>query len=265
MLVALGLLITLLLGRRQLRLTKEYDSLLSKKPDADITYHNTNHQSEEQMTTSSHLHTLECSIRSFGGGAVSFDQTLVFLTEDQATSTEQTPLLLENEMLGDSGEFVAPPVTSGCGSYGTNVSTFTCSTRKTLEDVPEEEDPSSLKTFRNNAQHIVPTCSEHLSIAKTAPEGVPGDGLDAEKGAGARQPCCRQSFLVKVVLITISVYFGTGAVLMFTMTSSDFVSKAIYGGDPDAAPGSESLQRSESLQIVQLCIYLFTNILVYRI
>ena len=200
--VALGLLITLLTGRRQLRLSKEHDSLTTV--DLKIS-DNDNTHSYYRPRANSLAHTLENSIRSTGGG-MHFDQTLALPVDNQTMqSSEHTPLLSKDEM-SDTDEFVRSQIVSISTVYGTNEPTVNCSQRPT--DSSEED-------LLNKSVKNAETCQ-------------PGRG---------------QSSKAKLLLISASTYFSTGLLIMITLTSSDFLGKAIYGGDPEAAPDSESLAR----------------------
>ena len=200
--VALGLLFTLLTGRRQLRLSKEHDSLTTV--DLEISDSDNTH-SYYRPRANSLAHTLENSIRSTGGG-MHFDQTLALLVDNQTMqSSEHTPLLSKDEM-SDTDEFVRSQVVSISTVYGTNEPTVDCSQRPT--DSSEED--------------LLNKCVENAETCQ------PGRG---------------QSSKAKLLLISTSTYFSTGLLIMITLTSSDFVGKAIYGGDPEAAPDSESLAR----------------------
>ena len=58
--------------------------------------------------------------------------------------------------------------------------------------------------------------------------------------------CCEWGFKVRLGLLAVSTFFATGLLIIFTMTTSDVVGKAIYGGDPEALPGSDSLEKCVS-------------------
>ena len=208
--VALGLLITLLAGRRQLRLIEGPKFLTTKKPDTEIIHHTITSQGEDQLTRRSFLHSLESSTRSFAAGAVHFGQTLTFLEGNQTISSEQTPLLPEDELLGESGELVGPQSISVRGSYGTTVSSFTCSGQENVAETAlvdvSEEGLKHLNTPSNNAEHIVITCSKQENFATL--EHV-SEEVSSEKDARTNQPCCGQNFKAKVVFISLSVYFVT--------------------------------------------------------
>ena len=201
--VALALLITLLTGRRQLRLSKKHDSLTTA--DLEIS-DNDNTHSYYRPRANYLAGTLENSIRSIGGG-MHFDHTLALLVDNQTMQlSEHTPLLAKDDEMGDSDEFVRSQVGSISTVYGTNEPTLDCSQRPT--DGSEED-------LLNKSVENAGTCQ-------------PGRG---------------QSSKAKLLLISASTYFSAGLFIMITLTSSDFVGKAIYGGDPEAAPDSESLAR----------------------
>ncbi|KAL8573443.1 hypothetical protein ACOMHN_032458 [Nucella lapillus] len=56
---------------------------------------------------------------------------------------------------------------------------------------------------------------------------------------------CERGFRVKVFLVTLSMFFSSSDICMFSMNGSDFVGKAIYGGHPAAPLGSKSLEDYE--------------------
>ena len=202
MFVALGLLITVLAGRRQLRLKEVHDTLTTTTTtDLQITDNASTH-AEYRPRGNSLADTFDNSIHD---GGVPFDQTFALLVDNQKQqSSESTPLLAENEESDDSDEFTGSRVNFVSTLYGTNESTIHCSPCST-----------DAITFLN----------------KTVENG------------GTSQPYQGQSFKAKIVLICVATYFSTGLMVMFTVTGSDFVGKAIYGGDPEGNPGSESLMR----------------------
>ncbi|XP_076468079.1 uncharacterized protein LOC143298932 [Babylonia areolata] len=78
--------------------------------------------------------------------------------------------------------------------------------------------------------------SEHLGEEQPLGNTFEVDGAAVgDGGDGGR------SFKVKVVLISIATYCSTCDLFMFTLTGTDFVGKAVYGGNPEAPPGSQSL------------------------
>ena len=236
-LTALGLVITLLTGRRRLRLNEEHGFLTTAKTDMDITIEGSNPQREHRPGKPSSVGVSESGSsrrRSFVEGGVHVDQTSSLLPGDQTASSEYTPLLGEHtESSGDSAEFVGSHGTSIPTSYGADESIGKC-----------REQPPDTTTFSEDAQ---------------AEESLINDVVK-DDAARRCKPCpCGQSFKAKIVFISISTYLSTGTVIMYTLTTSDFVAKAIYGGDPEAAPGSESLARSVWM-IISFFFFLVFNV-----
>ena len=85
-------------------------------------------------------------------------------------------------------------------------------------------------------------CPEQGVNSTTAhPEEVEKE--DEDDDSGLRVGYCEWGYKVKIGLVTASLFFAFGLVAMFSMTSSDILGKAIYGGDPKAPPGSDSLTK----------------------
>ncbi|XP_070197801.1 uncharacterized protein [Littorina saxatilis] len=211
--VLLGLPITMLAGSKQLKLNNvRYEALIeddASDTDAACYVHNSPQQ-DDQLTRSATLDTLENSIRSV---PVYFDATLVHLDEDLARIAEQAPLVPEENEPQDA--FVKSCQNSTSASYGTSGSTYT--------------------SFGQQ---------QHQTLAKTTLEDIPeGEMLDIMKDAERCQPCCASSYKRKILFIALSCFFFVGTLVMFSMTTSDYVGKVIYGGDPNGAAGSGGLFR----------------------
>ncbi|KAK7506813.1 hypothetical protein BaRGS_00001664 [Batillaria attramentaria] len=56
----------------------------------------------------------------------------------------------------------------------------------------------------------------------------------------------QNTFKWKIGCICASLYFSVGLVHMFSMMSTDYVGKTIYGGNPEAEPGSDSLRNYQT-------------------
>lgn len=211
--VLLGLPITMLAGSKQLKLNNvRYEALIeddASDTDAACYVHNSPQQ-DDQLTRSATLDTLENSIRSV---PVYFDATLVHLDEDLARIAEQAPLVPEDNEPQDA--FVKSCQNSMSVSYGTSGSTYT--------------------SFGQQ---------QHQTLAKTTLEDIPeGEMLDIMKDAERCQPCCASSYKRKILFIALSCFFFVGTLVMFSVTTSDYVGKVIYGGDPNGAAGSGGLLR----------------------
>ncbi|KAK7462556.1 hypothetical protein BaRGS_00038412, partial [Batillaria attramentaria] len=73
-------------------------------------------------------------------------------------------------------------------------------------------------------------------------------------------------FRFRIGLVCLSAYFSIGVIYMFALMSSDYVGKAIYGGDPRAKPGSPSLMNYQAGVrmaswgfLVYYCVYMLFN------
>lgn len=73
-------------------------------------------------------------------------------------------------------------------------------------------------------------------------------------------------FRWRMGLVCLSAYFSIGVIYMFALMSTDYVGKAIYGGDPRAEPESEGLVKYQAGVrmaawgfLVYYCVYMVFN------
>nr|KAG5714522.1 hypothetical protein BaRGS_006968 [Batillaria attramentaria] len=53
-------------------------------------------------------------------------------------------------------------------------------------------------------------------------------------------------FKRQLIWICLAVYFSAATVCIFSTLTTDYVGKAIYGGNPEAEPGSDSLRNYQT-------------------
>ncbi|XP_076468109.1 uncharacterized protein LOC143298948 [Babylonia areolata] len=223
-----GLSISLLTVNRMLKLhsSSAEDAVVIPKPQNSLAHEAKPHH-EETLSRSVILDALENSFRSLGGGSFHFDQNMAIRGEQQRSqsldhriyhrSTERTPLLEDERGVMEESEQEKSWIASASVSYEKTDS---------LSSIPDHLEA------RTTTMKDVP--ERHMS--KQTPE----DMLEVEVDE-IQSRCCKRGFKTKLFLVFLATYFSSSAMSFFSMTSSDFVGKAIYGGDPAALPGSQSL------------------------
>ncbi|KAK7498697.1 hypothetical protein BaRGS_00010074, partial [Batillaria attramentaria] len=98
-----------------------------------------------------------------------------------------------------------------------------------------EKDPSS--TYGSWDPLVKPVTPE----VRDASWNEKAQEREAYRGRSVLSICANQGVMCTMALICIGMWQGTGATYMFTMLSSDYVGKAIYGGNPRANAGTDSL------------------------
>ncbi|KAL8611000.1 hypothetical protein ACOMHN_042616 [Nucella lapillus] len=83
-----------------------------------------------------------------------------------------------------------------------------------------------------------------------------------------KRTCCKRGVKVRIALIMVSTCLTVGMAFLFSVGISDYVAKAIYLGDPDAEPGTDSHVRyQEGLKVasrgfaVHYAAYILFNLL----
>ena len=104
---------------------------------------------------------------------------------------------------------------------------------------------------------------DHDSSNSAVSDDDPSQNLlippNREVQATRPSPCSQgRSFRTAVALLCCSTYFSVGATLVYVLTSSDFVGKAIYNGDPEAPSGSDGLARSGLAVITVSAVHQYT-------
>ncbi|KAK7495845.1 hypothetical protein BaRGS_00012835 [Batillaria attramentaria] len=131
-----------------------------------------------------------------------------------------------------------------------SVTTVDCSSFSSTPGSPAEE--CRMPLFRNCASFDRRADTVQLSRAPS------GNGTGSEQKTDRVKDSCtsvprgshdsrvsgagQKNFKRKVFFICASLYFSAGLLNMYTMMSTDYVGKTIYGGDPDAERGSDSLR-----------------------
>lgn len=204
MFVAVGLLITLLSGRYQLRLQQHNDALT------------TSNQSHGVMARNRQSGSPENTIRSDISDEKYLESTFTLLDEDQPTCSEKTPLLTGSNNVSEA-ENAHIPCDERCKSGSSKTHDFTPDA-----DIPQH--PTAVaKKCKDRSKH------EAANIVTDTDTNLWG--------------CAPYGFRIKVFCLFISGYLSNGILITFTYTTSDFVGKAIYGGNPHAPPDSASLAR----------------------
>ncbi|XP_076468078.1 uncharacterized protein LOC143298931 [Babylonia areolata] len=223
-----GLSISLLTVHRMLKLhsSSAEDAVVIPKPQNSLVHEAKPHH-EETLSRSVILDALENSFRSLGAGSIHFDQSMAIRGEHQRSqsldhriyhrSTERTPLLEDERGVMEESEQERSWIASASVSYERTDSLSSIpdhleARTTTMKDVPERRE--SKQTLEDTPELAVPEIQSR---------------------------CCERGFKTKVFLIFLTTYFSFSVITMIALTSSDFVGKAIYGGDPAALPGSQSL------------------------
>ncbi|XP_076447135.1 uncharacterized protein LOC143284315 [Babylonia areolata] len=109
---------------------------------------------------------------------------------------------------------------------------------------------------------------------RTSVEKPAGDAGGLMNSGKAESGCLSwlQNPKVRIAFVCITTFFNADVVMMYAMTVSDFVGKTVYGGDPRAAPVSDSVSRyQEGMKtaswalLLYFCTYLLSSILHPRI
>nr|KAG5707802.1 hypothetical protein BaRGS_015962 [Batillaria attramentaria] len=218
LMVVLCTTITILCGQRQRSRLQADNSALQVliKPDAER---------DQRTSTNDIISDIEQSFShmTFKGAGLDIDQTSVIVEErerreqeddqeeeEEACTSETQPLLPEiPPLLDDDKRNASRPF----GAYESNGSTD--KTTLVSRDSFKGTNPESPRKDR----------------AKKTSSGLCGP---------------ERSFKANLALLCVSTYFNIGVVFLYTLTSSDFIGKAVFGGDPQAAPGSEKLMNYQS-------------------
>ncbi|XP_076455414.1 uncharacterized protein LOC143290000 isoform X2 [Babylonia areolata] len=245
LLVILGLLSTLTACRKQLRQLQENQrGTSSMKPQETMTplEENGSTSNNDDMASapsdtskiSSVKDAFENSIRSLGESRL----PLRSVEETPSSSAEDHPLL-EDDVVDEEGGGGGYHVTSSLSAgYGA----------------------------------VKPSAQSHGGGASVEKAPVRGAGGLGSGGGEAGRQSCLQKPKVRIALVCLTTGFAAACCSMYTFGMSDFVGKGVYGGDPKAELGSDSLSRYEkgvemaSLALVVCFVtYLVTSILHPRI
>ncbi|XP_076468259.1 uncharacterized protein LOC143299052 [Babylonia areolata] len=231
-----GLSTSLLTVHRMLRLqsTSVEDAVAIPKPQNSLA-HEANTHRQEQLSRSV-LDAFQNSFQSVGGSFQS-DQSVAIIGVHQHSqsfaynslhhrsfdhhsyqkSTESTPLLEDERGVMEESELERSRLASSSVSYKRTHS---------FSSIPDQQEARDM-TLKDAPEH-----RRSKQTLEDTPELVVSKG---------KSRCCERGLKTKILLIFLAAYFSSSVMTIFSVTSSDFVGKAIYRGDPAALPGSQSL------------------------
>ncbi|KAL8600225.1 hypothetical protein ACOMHN_062515 [Nucella lapillus] len=238
--LVIGLILSLLTGLRQLKLLH---------PDQEHQYHQQQQQHHQQNQHQHHQH----------------QPSAVLTSQENSMSVDVRANSNNFQNHTESGENHSDPNLAGIPYSPSNSISHTESARKFLPELSQSD--LEQKHFGGNLSDKskdLPSESSKtpinygaldkessLSLSKTSSF----DGNRAEHDSSQKKlyrteynqtVCpCRRTWGVKVAMaiLVCSAYFNFGSIIIYKLTISDFVGKAIYGGDPTAPTGSEELEK----------------------
>ncbi|KAL8600218.1 hypothetical protein ACOMHN_062508 [Nucella lapillus] len=223
-LVILGLLTTSITGYNQLRQLQNKPRTISSQENAGTSQTTKPHHKRKDAHST-------CNKTSYGNGVVSSHR-------ENFASRRPSLDAFENSIRSFSGG----------GIYlESSMSLVKQTPRGLTEDIPLlKSDSSSEEVHRD---HLTSLPEGYGSGEQTSSVGKPTRGTDSYGDSGSENDGTRgcfsylQNLKVRFALVCVTSFFAADSMMMYTVTVSDFMGKAVYDGDPAALPGSDSLNR----------------------